>query len=882
MKRSCKAQTRHFGKRKNSMGIRLRERAKITKKQHKIVHLFGMLAVAAIVGISGMSARAALENEKASGTRSVHMQDSQIEAATLVIGSHLIHINGLTDELYAVAIESANEFNQHQMYYKSELANGAWFEISEALSIADITSSGNPVSKSVIEALEFTHMTGANGITTDLRNGQNVSVFDINNPYDLNALEELEPLRIQYQILQEKTDKNESDEIYLKMIQAFFEKDIRSDQTKECDTSLIGLESYKGGLYSREKPSMWTEKTENIMSSVDAERRVLSLTKLSEYLDTLENDASGMGESNRRNVGTEEEPEYIYPEFDVNSEIVAAVGECIKNVAESINANEAKRMTDSGDTTAAKAEYRYSQDFIVKARANDTPGCDELMEMLCDLQNILDGVVANQDRELVTLTSDLVDAAFQKYAEDLRAGASADYVRAQSEGVTQAVLSKYLTEQKTIANADRLEYQTMLEAQFQRMENKQAQQYTLQLIDGVPQLELLVLQDAAEPYLKETVAEHLAWLRKEYAEQVKNASDDTEMSKLEKEKEILGKQRQDALDNNNLAEAKRLTAEMEAKQKEIDDLLKRLNDILISPNSSEADKAKARAGMGNSSAAALLSQMADNLSSDIRGADGTGDVNGTDLQNQLAALGAAAQLDPQAGANALEQVQEALSNATGLDEADVASMGETLSAALDNAKSAQSTLDGEITGDALEDLLNEILADLLGTDFADASSAQQAAAILAVEWYGEKQGSDAALSVAASLAKQAAQGSNPFLYQKYKGQKDACMSLQALGKAMSYRYIFDDRHNTVTLQKSKEYYLFTLGKKQYEAAGGSSKALKMAPGFMDTLYIDGNDSNQIFEVKAEYIKKAAYGVVGTPQVETLAKEIYDSLLEGGA
>ena len=874
MKHGYKVQTRHFEKGKNSMGIRLWEK---TKKQNKILRLFGVLSAVAVIGISGMSVRAALENEKSTQTRSVNVQDSQIEASTLVIGSHLIHINGLTDELYTVAVESANEFNQHQMYYKSELANGSWFEISEAVSIADITTAGNPVSKSVIEALEFTHKTGANGITTDLRNGQPVSVFDINNPYDLNALEELEPLRLQYQILQEKTDKNESDEIYLKMIQVFFEKDIQSDQTRDCDTSLKGLESYKGGLSSREKPSMWTEKTEGIMTSVDAERRVLSLTKLSEYLDTLESDASGMGESNRQNVGTEEEPVYIYPEFDVNSEVVAAVGECIKNVGESINSYEAKRMTDSGDTTSAKAEYRYSQELIVKARANDTPGCDRLMEMLCDLQNILDGVVANQDREMETLASDLVNAAFQKYAEDLRAGVSPDYQTAQTEGASQSVLAKYLTEQKTVTNADRLEYQTMLEALFQRMGNAQAQQYTLELIDGVPQLERSVLQDAAEAYLKETVAEHLAWLRKEYAEQVKNASDGSEMSKLEKEKEILAKQRQDALDNNDLATAKRLTAEMEAKQKEIDDLLKKLNDILNSPNSSEADKAKARAGMGEGNAAAKISRMADNLSSGIREGEGSG----TDLQNQLAALGAAAQLDPQAGANALEQVKEALDGATGLDDEAVSAMGETLSDALDNVKDAQG-LDGELTVDDLEGLLDDVLSELLGTDFESASSVQQTAAILAMEWYGEKQGSEAALEVAASLAREATQRGNSFIYQKYKGQKEAYMSLQALGKAMSYRYIFDDKHDTVTLQKSKEYYLFALGKKQYQAAGESSKTLKASPGFQDTLYIHGADSNQIFEVKAEYIKKAIYGVVGTPQVETLAKEIYDSLLEGGA
>lgn len=861
------------------MGIRTGKRTKQKKLITRVPGLICLAVVLAAACTGGMHVRAALENEKSTETRSVHMQDGQIPQATLAIGSHLIHINGMTDELYAAALESANEFNQHQMYYKSELANGAWFEISEAVSIEDISTSGNPVNKSIIEALEFTHMTGANGMTTDLRNGQFVSVFDMNNPYDLNKLEELEPLRIQYQILQEKTDKNDSDKIYLKMIQVFFEKDIQTDRTRECDASLKGLEDYKNGLSPREKPAMWTEKTEGIMASVDAERRVLSLTVLSEYLDTLENSATGMGDSNKQNIGTEEEPVYIYPEFDINSEIVTAIGDCIKNVNESINAYEAKRMTDTGTTTTAKAEYRYSQDMIVKAKAGDTPGCDRLMEALCDLQNIINGIISDQERELSALTSDLVNAAFQKYAEDLRAGVSQDYQAAQSEGVSQAVLSKYLSEQKTVANADRLEYQTMLEAQFKRMNNGDAQKYTLQLIDGVPELEGLVVKDAAESYLKETLQEHLAWLRKEYAEQVKNGAGDTEMEKLEKEKQILAKQRQDALDKNNLAEAARLLAEMEAKQKDIDDLLKRLNDILNSPNSSESDKAKARAELGDNNAASRIIQMADNLVSDIRGAGD--DTNKEELKNQMAALGAAAQLDPQAGENALDQVKEALDEATGLDADAAEDLGSAVSEALDSVSEItdSASLNSE---DAFKNLLDGILGDLLGMDYESASASQKSAAIVALEWYGANKNSSVALDCAASLTRKEALANNPHLYDKLKGKKEPYMSLQALGKTMGYRYIFDDKHNTVTLQKSKEYYLFTLGRKQYQTMGNSSKSLKEVPEFSSTLYIHQSDSKQIFDIKAEYIEKTSYGIVGTPQIETLAKEIYDSLLEGGA
>ena len=200
----------------------MRERTEKQHKQHRVkksIRLFCLTAVVLLFAAGGTAVvRAALESDKSTSVRSVHMQDAQIENSTIIIGSHLIHISALTDELYQVALDSANDFNQTQMYYKSELADGTWFEISEATSIADITTSGTPVSKSVIENLEFTHQTKSDGITIDLRTGSAVSVFDISNPYDLRTMEELEPLRIQYQILQEKTDKNESDRIYLSMV----------------------------------------------------------------------------------------------------------------------------------------------------------------------------------------------------------------------------------------------------------------------------------------------------------------------------------------------------------------------------------------------------------------------------------------------------------------------------------------------------------------------------------------------------------------------------------------------------------------------------------------------------------------------------------------
>lgn len=857
----------------------MRKRTETQRKQHKMknsIRLFCLIAAVLLSAVGGTAVvRAALESDKSTAIRSVHMQDDQIENSTIIIGSHLIHISALTDELYQTALDSANDFNQPQMYYKSELADGTWFEISEATSIADITTSGSPVSKSVIENLEFTHQTKSDGITIDLRTGSAVSVFDINNPYDLRTMEELEPLRIQYEILQEKTDKNESDQIYLSMVGALFDKDIQNDTTRDCDASLQALENYKNGLSSRSKPSQWTQKTEEIMTSVDAERRVVSLTNLENYLDTLENDASGMGASNRKEGS---EGESIPADFVVNSEIVSAIGDSISNVQESISSYEAKRMSGSGDTVSADAEYRYSRELISKAKSGDTSGCDSATEKLCNLQNILDGVIVQQESELTTLTSDLVSAAFAKYTADLRAGVSEDYRTAAGEGTSKSVLQKYLSKQKTAVNADRMEYQTMLEAQCKRMDNAAAQTYVLRLIDGVAQLENSVVKDDAAPYLLDTVASHLIWLRKTYADLVKNASDATEMVKLEQEKEALEKQRQDALDKNDLAGAKKLTAQMEAKQKDIDDLADSLNAILNSPGSSESDKARAAAGLGEKNIASQIASMADDLTDAIRSADE--ETSAVDLENQLAALAAAATLDPSAGQAALSQVQDALDNAAGLNADTAEALGEALSDAMDAIADAGA---GELTADALRSLLDDILNGMFGNGgFDNAAAGQQAAAMIAMEWYGQETGSDAALDLAASLAKQTAQEKNPYIYGKYTGKSGTYISLQALGGVLGYRYIFNDSHNTVTLQKAKEYYLFTLAQKQFETTGGSEKELTEVPEQMQGMYLSGADSEALFETKAEYFEKAAYGAVGTPAVETTAEQIYEQLLEGGA
>ena len=100
-------------------------------------------------------------------SKAVHIKADEIESSTLAVGTHLIHLSALTDAIYAIAEQSAEDSGQSQIYYKSELGGGAWFDITSASSLEDITTGGMPITDEEMEELFFTHHTKSDQITYD-------------------------------------------------------------------------------------------------------------------------------------------------------------------------------------------------------------------------------------------------------------------------------------------------------------------------------------------------------------------------------------------------------------------------------------------------------------------------------------------------------------------------------------------------------------------------------------------------------------------------------------------------------------------------------------------------------------------------------------------
>ena len=163
------------------------QRVRKKKKIKSMAYISISMAVfLTLLGI-GIYAVAAPNDDMNLTPDSVHIKSGDIENSTLAIGSHLIYIGAMTDEIYQIAYQSASTFSQSDMYYKSELGGGSWYEISSATSVADISSEGTPVADSVVEALSFTHHTKSDGITYDLITGQPVNIFNINNVLNISV-----------------------------------------------------------------------------------------------------------------------------------------------------------------------------------------------------------------------------------------------------------------------------------------------------------------------------------------------------------------------------------------------------------------------------------------------------------------------------------------------------------------------------------------------------------------------------------------------------------------------------------------------------------------------------------------------------------------------
>ena len=844
--------------------------------------------------------------------KAVHITADAIEPSTLAIGTHLIHLSALTDSIYEIANQSAEESGQNTIYYKSELGGGAWFDITSATSLADITEQGTAVQNADIEALFFTHHTKADKVTYDLRTGRAVNIFNIRDPYELETLDELSPLKMYYDQVIELEGENDITERIDKIWQtpmtgeAILEKEkaaaealkdalsgvldqiaglLQPEQPEEeklpettqverMDAQLAALQRYLDVLTQYEAETRQIEKVSGVMAAVDAGRRyqvfVFVEEALNEYMDELSSDTEG----------------------NVPTELLSALAESIGNVQDALITYGGK-MLDEGMTVISNAEYEFSNDLIRHAEADNHAACDGDVKNLLLLGNLQSNVIAERSAELTMLDEKLLPNAQQIYLLVLSAGESAEYRAAVAKNSAQAMLNSLIQAFQSEINTRRGEVEFLIEAKCSRMDGASALEFlrTTQA-DVSVQYTVQIPRDAFQTAALDSLAAHIEFLSQKQRE-LELALGGNDMDKLQMEKEELQKQRLQALDQNDLAGAKVLEEQINWVEEEIRAIetesaaqIARLQDSInnLAPGSAEraaleAELANLQNSFSDGRMAARVSDLKKEVLAAIPGGDGENDPT-AGLDTLTGLLGTAPEL-------VLPALQE-IYNELLLNGGDQGLIDSIEQAIVDNPYAMRDDMSAEqVRAVAKAWLLdkNEGASEAAPLSGAGGLSRMDddmtLAAIAGMQLYHEQTGDKGVQQVMTALAQEMQNLGNPLVFTALTDGSGEYVPLTAVQAFTGRRYVWNKNASLGVLARGNDYYGFTVYSDRVlrDRDGEQTEQMARSAKYQNVIYIPEEYAQEVFGVYANYLPGGSLGYICDDTIMEQAQEFFSWLME---
>lgn len=803
---------------------------KNAKGKRRILFTAGIIFAAGFISVFGtIIARAVFDGD----TEAVHINPDEIETSTFIIGTHLIHLSALNNEIYDVAAKTAQVSGQTELYYKSELSDGNWYMISDATELSDIISSEKKVDSSVIQNLYVRFHTRSDGITYDLLENTAVCIFDTTDPYTLLELSEMEAVKTQLDNLQQKQTKSATDEKNLSELLLLTEKtEDFKERNQEADEMLASLNK----LYTKNIQNPEADTLMEIMKQVDSGRRADVLLELSEKLlpDLL----------NQVQLENKEDTDGLYVDYD----LTAAIGTALEEVQNSLIEYESEALKEGG-LSVSQTKYHLVQELSKTAKAGEEEKALLLAESIGDLSHIENGITANPDRETLLITETLLPLA----DENLK---------------TCTDMEEF---QKALSEAEFLSKTAAAKMSFE---------------DGIKFLEERIVQmDAVLEELKETgnLQDDLYLAVQNIIEGSKNTlqSSMTELSpqntdelgKLLEKKRELQTERLSALDNNQLTQAEVLEKELEALEKEINTLEKKLTEVLNSDAASEAEKARARAALQSGLAASQINA----LKEDILEAFKEGQYE--QVSDLLEGMEALAQTSPNQVLPALKEIYKSAASKLYLQEG---SQNKELEKILNDIENMTADIAPLVSSESDKDILKKNLENALDKPLAQWSDREQAAAVIALEQHATETANTGAKELVRELAADCYNADNCYIYLKLKNETESFVPLDTFAKcSQMYRYIYHDGNKTAILRKRTEFYEFTAFSATVKRQENVTELMNTYARYQTSVYVSSEYMNRTFQVFGQPVSDTEYAILFFKDMEELVVEFLEALTQEG-
>lgn len=858
--------------------------------------------------------------------QAVHINATEIETSTLAIGTHLIHLSALTDELYETAYRSAADSGQMTMYYKSELADGAWIDLGSASGVLDLTgSSSRAVPDEEINGLFFEYHTGSDGVTHDLRNNREICAYDIVSPYDLESMKELEPLKNQYQNIQEQYKSNKDLKKIKNVIRDFFKEKTEDDYTGERDREIRELNRYLQILNDNGGSDGAKEAVNKVMSKADSARRVHVLDKVNRSLEILEKQLNSLDGKAGASL----------------TDTLTALYSSIENIEESRREHDGNTLKE-GNTVLSKAEYDEANRLIQHALEHLDSECDIDTDHLSVIYNVNDNVIVNRSAERIYLTEELVKRGETAFETRLAAGINDEYKAALNKKSSRVVLNSIVSENQSELAGIKGELEFLVQAVTDRLDSGAAGDFLTEKLNGIGKFQSAAPADAFQESALAEVEDYRRWLENKRRESGAGGTDgENGLSELYEEKQELIRQKMEALDKNDLKEAGRIDALLSANDEKIDSLEEKLSEeinglteqiIKLQKERDELENgggdgtgeekkilerqiaelkaglAAATAGLEDGSRASAVAEFrrsaADSIA-EVKAAGLSGGSTGTgegvreavaDIERSVDGLEVFLDSNPKQVFLALQEIYSSLIAEKYLNSTDV---WDGLIQKIEQLISRHSDLLGGLgehpsglSAGELETLMKEIgeklsegeaLSDNSEIDTAAMRPQEINAVILAgLARYGELAKNDGTDGFLAVQTKKEFNSGNELVFETVAGASGAeYVPVKALGAACGYRYIWSDTYKTATLAMGTKFYAFSAFSDRAVRSqdGQESDILPESSKFQGSVYIDEGYAYQEFGYEAYYLGDTGYGILADDRISELAAEICDMMLD---
>ena len=354
---------------------------------------------------------------------------------TIIIGTYAIVIDHMTNSILEKAEQSAQSENQNNIYYKSDINAGTWYDITQSSDISEISKTvDNIVSYQEINSLTLTHYVDETGNLIDLTIGNTVSVSDIEDVAYIQNMPELEGIEKELQIqkaMKEQGNK-EAKKCYDSLERIL--KDLYSDESEfvstlqNMDEQLNNFEKYIADLKEQDTDIIKINEAYNQKKAVENRRKVLCYNKV---LQRLENEMAIL-------------------DYNTNEALISKYAEYSTNIQATLPSLE-EVQTDESSSQLQKMLQQTEYAFQREAGGGIKQSADNALERILAIKSAMMGEQPKteqqkqQQKAILQQAKQSAEQSIQELSKSNLKGQ--EYQKAAQYGENESVLKQIQTEE---------------------------------------------------------------------------------------------------------------------------------------------------------------------------------------------------------------------------------------------------------------------------------------------------------------------------------------------------------------------------------------------------------------------------------------------------